>query len=126
MERAVALKKLEKLLGKKLGWRINPKAPTHDERAAAKAAVPSAIEARKGLEAQRDARREAVLAADEEYQTLLSAAKAARESAEHLLSTTRHYKITVGTLETGFFLVKTEVDSWEEVIEKLSAKTVAA
>lgn len=126
MERTVALKKLEKLLGKNLGWRINPKAPTQDERAAAKAAVPSVIEARKSLEAQRDARREAVLAADEEYQTLLSAAKAAMENAKQILSTTRRYRITVGTLESGFFLVKAEGDSWEDVIAKLAPEKVAA
>ena len=42
MERTVALKKLEKLLGKKMGWRINPKAPTAEERTAAKLALPAA------------------------------------------------------------------------------------
>ena len=37
MERSVAIKKLGKLLGKKLGYRINTKAPTQEEKAAAAA-----------------------------------------------------------------------------------------
>lgn len=125
MERTVALKKLEKLIGKKLGWRINPKAPTPEERALAQAALPQAIEERKRLQELRQARHQAILAADAEYQTLDAGAKAAVKRVEQLSSVTRHHKITVGTSEGMFFLVKAEGDSWEEVIGKLSAQKAA-
>lgn len=125
MERTVALKKLGKLLGPKLGWRINPKAPTPEEREFAKMALPLAIEEKKRLQEQRQVRYLAILAADAEYQSLKAAAKAATDRADHLSSVTRHHKITVGTSEGMFFLVKTEGDSWEEVIGKLTEEATA-
>src|SRR5215469_2768337 len=66
MERSVALKKLGKLLGKDMGWRVNPKAPTHEEREAAQAALKPALEDRARLETAKRQRLEAVLAADTE------------------------------------------------------------
>lgn len=126
MERAVALKRLERLLGKKLGWRINPKAPTQEEREAAKAELPLAIEDRNALKEQRHARYQEILAADSEYQRLYGAHKAASERVDKLSSITRHHKITVGTSNGLFFVVKAEGDSWEEIIDKLTAKKVAA
>jgi hypothetical protein len=121
MERTVALKKLGALLGKKMGWRIDPKAPTPEDRAAAQAALPQAIEERKRLQEQRQARYDAILAADAEYQQLLAAHREAVKRAECLAGITRHRKITVGTSEGMFFLVTAEGDSWEEVLGKLSA-----
>ena len=126
MERTVALRKLEKLLGKKLGWRINPKAPTLEERDDAKTALPSVIEERNKLKELREARYREILEADAEYQRLKAEHRAANERVEKLLGTTRCYKITVGTSEGMFFLVKAEGDSWEEVIGKLTAKKIAA
>lgn len=125
MERTVALKRLEKLLGKKLGYRIDPKAPTSEERQAARTALHEAIAERNKIKEQRDARYKAILAADGEYQALFAAAKAASERADKLSSATRHFKITVGTSEGMFFVVKAEGDSWEDVIDKLSAKVAA-
>lgn len=122
MERTVALKKLGQLLGKKLGYRIDAKAPTKEERVEARAALTQAIDERNKLVEQRDARSRAILAADAEYQSLFSAAKAARERTDKLSSVTRRHKITVGTSEGMFFMVKAEGDSWEEVIDKLTAK----
>jgi hypothetical protein len=122
MERTVAIKTLGKLLGKKLGYRVDAKAPTKEERAEARAALTQAIEERNKLVEQRDARSKAILAADAEYQRLLTDAKAARNHTDELSSITRHYKITVGTSEGMFFLVKAEGDSWEEVIDKLTVK----
>ena len=126
MERTVAIKKLERILGKKLGYRIDAKAPGQDERAEAKALIPAAAEERNKLKEQRDARYKAILAADEEYQSLFAATRAASERLDRLWSTTRHYKFTVGTLEAGFFLVKAQGDSWEEVIGQLAPKKIAA
>ncbi len=126
MERTVALKKLEKLLGKKLGWRINSKAPSPEDRQAARLALTSAIEERNNLKTRREVRYQEILAADAEYQTLKTAHKAASEKADQLSSMTRHFKITVGTSEGIFFLVKAEGDSWEEVIDKLAKEKVSA
>ena len=122
MERTVAIKMLGKLLGKKLGYRVDTKAPTPEEREVAKATLSPAIEERNKLKEQRDARYKAILAEDTEYQNLFAAAKAASKRVEELSSITRHRKITVGTSEGMFFLVKAEGDSWEEVIDKLTTK----
>ena len=119
MKRSIAIKRLGKLLGKKLGYRVNDKAPTQEERTTAQAAIPAAVEARNSLKEQRDARYKAILAADAEYQNLHAAHRAASERVDKLFSTTRHHKITIGTSEGMFFLVKAEGDSWEEVIAKI-------
>lgn len=123
MERTVALKKLEKLIGKKMAWRINPKAPTPDERAAARLALPPAIAERDTLRKQQTDRQRAILEGDEEYQRLIIATKEASAIADRLSSLTRAFKITVGDTSSGlFFMVKAEGDSWEDVIAKLTAK----
>lgn len=121
MERAVAIKKLGAMLGKSMGYRVNPKAPTQEERAAAQKALRPACEERNKLQALRDERRRAILAADAEYQSLCASAKTASENVDRLGSVTRHYKITVGKMTSIFFHVLAEGDSWEEVITKLSA-----
>ena len=122
MERTVAVKTLGKLLGKRLGYRIDTKAPTREERVVAQAALTPAIEERKKLQEQRDARSKAILAADAEYQSLVAAYRVARDQVDKLSSITRYYKITVGTSEGMFFHIRAEGDSWEEVIDKLTAK----
>lgn len=122
MERSVAIKKLGKLLGKRLGYRINDKAPSREERAEAKTKLTSAVMERDKLEERRDARERAILAADPEYQSLLAEHKTASEVVKRLFDVTRHYKITVGTSEGMFFLIKAEGDSWEEIIDELQKK----
>jgi hypothetical protein len=119
MERALAVKKLGKLLGKSLGYRVNDGAPTTEDREAAKLDLPAALEARDKLKQQRDARYQQILAADSEYQALRAAHKVAQEQVDKLHSMMRHYKFTVGTSNGMFFHVKAEGDSWEDVIEKV-------
>lgn len=126
MERTVALKKLQGLLGKKMGWRINPKAPGPEEREAARAELAPAVAERNRLKEARQARYEQILAADAEYQKLKADLKDANDAVDRISAKTRHFKITVGTSEGIFFMVKAEGDSWEEVIGKLTAKQVAA
>jgi PHD/YefM family antitoxin component YafN of YafNO toxin-antitoxin module len=126
MDRNTAIKKLTRLLGKRLAWRVNPKAYTPEEREAAKAAFPAAAAERKRLTEQREARYQAILAADAEYQSLREQEREARKRAEHLSGVMMSRKISVG-LDTGlFFHVKAEGDSWEEVIGKLTPEKVAA
>lgn len=126
MERNVALKKLEKLLGKRLCWRINPKAFTPEEREAAKTAFLAAAAERKRLTELREARYQAILAADAEYQSLREQEREARKRSEHLSGVMMSRKITVGIDNGLFFHVKAEGDSWEEVIAKIAADKVAA
>lgn len=126
MERTVAIKKLGKILGNKLGYRVNPKAPTRDEREAAKAAWPAVADARNKLKEKWEARRRAILEGDEEYQRLSAELKEVREKADLLQSIQHRHKITVGTSNGMFFTVRAEGDSWEEVIDKLTAQKQAA
>jgi hypothetical protein len=122
MERAIAVKKLGKLLGKHLGYRINPKAPSQEEREAAKAQMALAVEERNKLKELRDARFRAILDADQEYQSLHAAHKAAYEHVHELSSIMLTHKITVGVSNSMFFHVKAEGDSWEDVIAKLEKR----
>lgn len=124
MERSVALKKkLGKLLGKKLGYRVDDKAPKADEREAAKAEFDLACQERNALKEKRDARHRAILEADAEYQSLFAAHRAASDRADKLSSLTRRYKFTVGVCGDMFFHVRAQGDTWEEVIDKLKLKT---
>lgn len=125
MERTVALKKLEKLLGKKMAWRINPRAPTPEEREAAKLALPAARAKREAAEAEKNARYRAILDGDAEYQRLVIAHRESRKESEAIAGAISYRKITVGRTEGMFFMVRAEGDSWEEVIAKLTPEKVA-
>ena len=122
MERAVAVKKLSKMLGKSLGWRINPKAPTREEREEAKQRLPALSAARQEAEKAMNDRRQAVLAADQEYQALTATWKDAKQKADKAYSLTHFFKFTVGTSNGMFFMVEAQGDSWEDVIATLEAK----
>ena len=122
MERAVAIKKLTRILGGSLAYRVDPKAPKADDRAAARAQLADAVEARKGLQERVEARRAAVLKVDTEYQNLLKAYEIAKKHTDSLSSVMRHHKFTVGVNNGMFFVVRAEGDTWEEVIGKLEGK----
>jgi regulator of protease activity HflC (stomatin/prohibitin superfamily) len=122
MERAVAVKKLAKILGKTLGYRVDVNAPDAEQRAAAQAKLAEAISVRDQARQKRDERYKALLA-DQEYQDLVAAHKAAQKIADKLsFQAHHHYKFTVGTSNGMFFHVRAQGDSWEEVIEKLTTK----
>jgi hypothetical protein len=120
MERAVAIKKLTKLLGNSLAYRVDPKAPKADDRAAARAQLADAVAKRNALKERVEARRQALLRADTEYQSLMKAYEIAGKHAASLSEAMRHYKFTVGTNNGMFFVVRAEGDTWEEVIGKLT------
>jgi uncharacterized protein (DUF3084 family) len=126
MERSAAIKRLGKLLGKSLGYRIDAKAPTQEERDAAKSELKTVIEERNKLKEKREERYRAILAADAEYQSLRVLHTAASEHVDRLGSIARHYKITVGITNSMFFHVKAEGDSWEDVISKVEAEKQVA
>lgn len=122
MERAIAIKKLGKMLGKSLGYRVDPRAPTIEERAQATEAAKALSAAFKEAEAAETARLNAILEADVEYQELKAKRMSLREAKDRAWSKSRHFKITVGTTSSMFFHVRAEGDSWEEVIDKLDAE----
>lgn len=122
MERAVALKKLSRMLGKKLAYRVSSTAPSPEEREAAKAKLPDAVKAYKYLGERLQARSAALLDADPEYQEIKQKMKLVRYERDNLQNKAIHYKITVGTNESIFFRVEAEGDSWEDVIAKVLKK----
>jgi predicted membrane chloride channel (bestrophin family) len=127
MERAVAIKKLAKILGKTLGYRVDDTAPNAEQRAAAKAQLAEAQALRDKARQQRDERYKAILAADQEYQDLVALHKGAQKVAEQLsYQAHHHYKFTVGTSNGMFFHVRAQGDSWEEVIDELTKKGTTA
>lgn len=120
MERAVAIKKLGALLGKSMGYRVNPKGATADERATAQTQLAAAFAERSRLEREKNDRMRAVLAADQVYQQLLTEYQCMRKRADELSSITHSYKFTVGVSNSMFFHVKAEGDSWEDVIRQVT------
>lgn len=129
MERAVAVKRLSKMLGKKFGYQIDPKAPNKEQRAAARAEHGDAVKIRDEIGKRWTARKDAVLAADAEYQRIAAEYKTARERVEKLSGMLYHTKICVGTSEGMFFHVLASGDSWEEIfeiLEKLDVKKKSA
>ena len=122
MERAVAFKKLRRLLGDKFGYRIDADAPGADIREEVRRQIPEIRAAKQAAEEALAARREAVLAADPEYQQRLEEYQFARDRLKDRLSLAHRYKITVGRAGDLFFSVEAQGDSWEDVIRKLEAK----
>jgi len=122
MERVVAIKKLGKMLGKSLGYRVDPRAPTSEERDRAREEAKTLNAEFKAAEEAEVARRSAILDADAEYQRLKAETKRLRKAKDEAWSKSMHFKITVGTSNGMFFHVKAQGDTWENVIEKLGTK----
>lgn len=123
MERSVAIKKLSKMLGKSLGYRVDPKGLVSEEREAAIAKAKELNEAFKLAEAAEAARRQAILDADAEYQRLSAWTKSLRDAKAEARSKSNHFKVTVGHTTTfGFFHIDAQGDSWEDVIGQLERK----
>ena len=125
MERSVAIKKLGKLLGKRLGYRVDRDAPDAETRAAVQRQLPGLRAAEQQVEAAMDARRAALLAADPEYQALAAAFQLARDGRQAAVAATSRYRITVG-VSGVFFHVKAQGDSWEDVIAQLAKRAVVS
>ena len=122
MERAVALKKLRKILGDKLGYRVDPKAPDAEVRAMARTRSVELSAKLRVVDAAREARRAVILAADETYRNLAAEAVLLRDARDKASSTSHHFRVTVGLVSELFFSVKAQGDSWEDVIKQLETK----
>ena len=121
MERNVAVKTLGKILGKEFGYRVDPKAPTSEERKAARDRLPALNATKTQAEKAMQDYRHALLANDAKYQELVKTWKAARTEVSKAASITHHFKITVGrsTFNGLFFSVSAQGDSCEEVIAEV-------
>jgi hypothetical protein len=126
MERAVAIKKLGKILGKSLGYRVDPKAPDQDDRDEAHAKLREETPKRDALKKQMEARRAEVLLADTEYQRLKTDHARAAKNCDDLFSITYRYRFTAGTSNGMFFRIEAQGDSWEDVIAELTEKATAS
>ena len=123
MERTTAIRTLGKLLGKHLAYRVDPKAPSSEEREAARTRSKELVDRKAAAHTALMARREALLQ-DPEYQSLMAAWREADKALSHNSGVMHHYKITVGTTDNLFFHVRAQGDNWEEVITKVKAKGV--
>lgn len=125
MERAIAIRKLGKLLGKSLAFRVDPSAPDAADREEARTTLKMVGEKAEKLLKQKEARIKALIDADLEYQQIKSAHEAAKKDRDRLASRCYQYKFTVGTTNGMFFLVKAQGDSWEEIIRKVEGAAIA-
>jgi len=122
MERAVAIKQITKILGKKWSYSIDKSAPNAGKRAEAYQLFCKVNANREEFGKSMQARSEELLAADPEYQRLLAGYRLAKKEAEHLGGLSRQYKIEVGRDQGLFFHVDAQGDSWEEIIKKLKER----
>jgi vacuolar-type H+-ATPase subunit I/STV1 len=121
MERHIAIKKLTKLLGKGLGYRVDPKAYDAEDRANMKIQRALREELREAVRK----RCNALLSADQEYQRLKAELNAANEAYERLSAINLSYRFTAGVSRGPFFVIKAQGDSWEEVIAKIAKEREA-
>lgn len=117
MNQAQAVAQLRKALGSKFAYRLDPKAPTAEEREDIRAAWQAAKAVADEAVAARKARHEELMA-DPLYRELAAKAKAAQDAADKARSGLYRHRVTVGTVSSMFFSVKAEGDNWAEVVSK--------
>ena len=122
MNRAQAITRLGKIIGKNFAYRVDNKAPVCEQRQtmleawkAATAELQQAIEARA-------ARKRELLRSDAEYQRLKAEHKLALEKRDKASHGLHNYRITVGRDGGMFFSVVATGDNWAEVVEKVCNK----
>lgn len=119
MNQSQALAKLKKIIGPKLGYRVDQKAPDADERERRREEYLRTRDAMKASDEARAARRVEVLAADAEYQRLKAAYLEAKRVHDAVPSFNTK-RITVGRSGAMFFSVVAEGDTWAEVVERVT------
>lgn len=126
MDQKAAVAKLRKLLGSGFAYRTNPKALTGELREQAVANSRAALQAAKEAEVAAAEKREAILAADTEYQRMLAEAKALRRAAVDASSVASQRRVTVGLDRGWCFSVQAEGDNWQEVVDAVATEKRAA
>ena len=115
MNQTQAITKLKRLLGPKLGYRIDPKALDAEGRESARVLARELTAKKIAAEEAMNARR-AELLRDPIYQGLRREFSSLRDQQEQAQGAARHMRITVGTTGGVFFNVKAEGDNWDEVV----------
>ena len=121
MNQKQAIAKLTKIIGPKIGWRINSKALDEAGRAEQLEAGKAMRATERTLKDALDARR-AELLKDPVYVDLRNRWNVAKDAADKALSRSHSKPIEVGRTGELFFTVLASGDSWEDVVEKLSAE----
>jgi len=122
MNRKEGIAKLQKLYGKKAMYREAASALVGEKRAAVLAEIPGLRTESERLAELVKARRQAILAADPEYQSLLLASKTAQAAYDEAKPAHYHRRVTVG-YSSGFgFHVEGEGDNWQEAIDAALAR----
>jgi len=120
-----SMPKLRKLLGPSFRYRLNPNAPTKEERDEAKAEYPTAAAEKEASNKRLNDYRDALLKGDAEYQRLRAEYQAAVKRAGDLAGRSRSYRITAGKAGSmgsfSTFWVEAEGDTWGEIVAKLEA-----
>lgn len=121
MNQTQAIAKLRKLLGSKLGYRIDKDAPDAEQREKIREAWQAAKQIADAAEAARDARYKELLQ-DARYQELKAAAIDTKKAAEMARSGMYRKRITVGRVTGPFFSIDADGDNWDEVVETVANK----
>jgi hypothetical protein len=128
MNRTQALAKLRPIFGKKLHWREDPLALAGEAREAAEIERRALVAASEAAKKARQARYEAILEGDAEYQRLKAEAHAAYMAVDKASGMVHRRRISVGTIDgiLGAFWIKQQGDNWQEVVDALTRKKEAA
>jgi hypothetical protein len=124
MNMTQALAKLRKLLGPKAAIRDDRTPSSPEVREQQRAARNAAHAHRKACEAAMNARRDAVLAADAEFQRLRAEYDAAKAAADRCPYPA--YRYTGGTASALFFSVEAQADTLAELVEAVERKRAPA
>lgn len=124
MNSTQALAKVKKLLGPKAVIEVRKSVPVGEERIAEVARRRELSESLKALQAERDARMNAVLKADAEFQRLKSEA-AAMEKERDNLHGGWHRRVTIKTDQGYAYRVEAEGDNFDEALANLASKKAA-
>jgi len=118
MNEKTAIKSARKLLGPKMAFREDPRAPSAERRAEALQNLPAMRQALEAADAACNRRREELLA-DPLYRELTEKRAQARALHDAERRVAFRYRLTVGTATGWSFAVKAQGDTWADVIEEL-------
>lgn len=110
--------KIAKLLGKRAAIQDHKRPSSDEQRAAAHAAMRAARERRKVAESAMNARRDALLSADPEWQRHAAEYRAAGVALE-AAGDWHYFRYSAGVVGSMFFSVTAEADNLDELVAKV-------
>ena len=121
MTRSEAVTKLKKLFGEKLYYRVGRTVTSPEKREAARAEHACLSALHLAAKALRDARSQAVLAADTEYQRLKAEAASLYKDMNSVEGRS-DYRFAIGRNIGWANVIEAEGDTWEECFAKVEGK----